>query len=66
MHFLAQEISRDTYVNIMDQYHPAGKVDRRHYHEINRRVTPREVELAYRYAREAGLHRFAEEPWFWQ
>ncbi|MCS6964830.1 MAG: radical SAM protein [Thermoflexus sp.] len=52
-------LSRDTYVNIMDQYHPAwkAKTDPRHA-EINRRVFRQEMEEAYRMAREAGLWRF--------
>ena len=62
MRFLAEEISRDTYVNIMDQYHPAGKVSHTSYGEINRRVRVEEVADAYRFAREAGLHRFDEPP----
>jgi putative pyruvate formate lyase activating enzyme len=60
MRFLAREVSPDTYVNIMGQYYPAGKVDATHYAEINRRVTPVELEAAFRIAREEGLHRFDE------
>ena len=60
MRFLATEISPHTYVNIMGQYHPAGKVDARHYSEINRRITRRELTEAYNLARKAGLHRFDE------
>ncbi len=60
MRFLA-EISPDTYVNIMGQYHPAGNVDvGGKYGEINRRVTEREMVKAYTLARDAGLHRFDE------
>ncbi len=52
-------LSKDTYVNLMDQYHPAWKArtDPR-YAEINRRVFRREMEEAFRMAREAGLWRF--------
>jgi putative pyruvate formate lyase activating enzyme len=52
-------LSRDTYVNLMDQYYPAwkAKTDPR-YAEINRRVFRREMEEAFRIAREAGLWRF--------
>jgi putative pyruvate formate lyase activating enzyme len=60
MRFLAGEISKDTYVNIMGQYHPAAKVDRHSYPEINRLVTRSEMEEAYATARSAGLHRFDE------
>ncbi|MDR7454796.1 MAG: radical SAM protein, partial [Armatimonadota bacterium] len=52
-------LSPDTYVNIMDQYFPAwrAKTEER-FREINRRVTPREVEEALALARAAGLWRF--------
>jgi putative pyruvate formate lyase activating enzyme len=55
MHFLAEEISRDTYVNIMAQYHPAYRA--REYSSLNKRVKAEEVEEAKRLAREAGLRR---------
>jgi len=60
-HFLASEISRNTYVNIMAQYRPMGEAYR--YPDINRRVRYQEVREAYRLAREAGLWRFDEELW---
>ncbi len=60
MRFLAEEISPHTYINIMAQYHPAGKVGPQRYSEINRRITTEELRLAYQYAREAGLYRFDE------
>ncbi len=60
MRFLATEISRDTYVNIMGQYYPAGKVDGKHYPELNRRITREELAEAYHIARQVGLHRFDE------
>lgn len=62
MRFLAQEVSPGTYVNLMDQYRPAGRVGPDRYPEINRRVTSREMAEAYRFAREAGLHRFDAPP----
>lgn len=55
---LAQEVSPDTYVNIMGQYFPAGKVSEIKYAEINRRVTPAEIDAAENIARQKGLHRF--------
>ena len=58
MHFLAQEISPHTYVNIMDQYRPAGKVSQEKYSEINRRITEDEFNLGVQIAREEGLYRF--------
>ncbi len=57
--FLAEEISPDTYVNIMDQYYPAYRALR--HPPLHRRPTRREVEEAYAAARAAGLWRFHEE-----
>ena len=34
--FLAREVSRNTYLNVMAQYHPAGRVSRSEFAEINR------------------------------
>lgn len=61
--FLAEEVSRDTYVNIMDQYRPCYKaID---LPPLDRRITREEFEKAKRQAREAGLHRFDKrEPRF--
>jgi putative pyruvate formate lyase activating enzyme len=58
MRFLATELSPHTYVNIMDQYHPAGKVSPEKYPELCRRTTPQEIHEAFGMAREAGLYRF--------
>jgi putative pyruvate formate lyase activating enzyme len=60
MRFLADEITTNTYVNIMAQYYPAGKVSEEKYSELNRRITRDELERAYAYARAAGLRRFDE------
>ena len=57
MRFLAEEMSKDTYVNVMDQYYPAGRVSRERFFEINRRITRAEYDEAVRAALEAGLHR---------
>ena len=54
--FLAEEVSRDTYINIMDQYRPcyrAGQLP-----PLDRRITREEYRAAVRQAKEAGLHRF--------
>jgi len=55
MTFLADKISEDTYVNVMDQYHPCGKATLDPV--INRRLTMKEYVEAVRRTREAGLHR---------
>lgn len=55
MRFLAQEISPNTYLNLMDQYRPAFKASQ--YPKLNRRITSEEYQAAVRMALEAGLHR---------
>jgi putative pyruvate formate lyase activating enzyme len=58
MEFLAREISSATFVNVMAQYHPAGKVGAVEFARINRRITPAEYDQAQLWARGAGLFRF--------
>lgn len=53
--FLADEISPDTYVNIMDQYRPCGHAFKDSL--INRRLTADEFKEAIALARGAGLKR---------
>ncbi len=55
LEFIAREISTEAYVNIMDQYHPAGETSR--FPEIDRRPTRAEYALALTKARSLGLHR---------
>ncbi|MBE0477235.1 MAG: radical SAM protein [Coriobacteriia bacterium] len=55
MRFIAAELSRDTYVNVMGQYRPAFRA--REFPEVARPVTPEEIAGAVRLAREAGLRR---------
>jgi putative pyruvate formate lyase activating enzyme len=55
MTFLAEEISQDTYVNVMAQYHPCGKAAGDPM--INRRVTHAEYAAAVREAVAAGIKR---------
>ena len=57
LRFLAEEISPDTYVNVMAQYRPAGKVGPGQYSEINRPLTTAEYREALRVAAEVGLWR---------
>ena len=64
MRFLAEEISADTFVNIMGQYSPAARVVARpgRYAKIERRITDQEYVEAFEVAIEAGLHRFDHWP----
>lgn len=59
--FLADEVSPDTFVNIMGQYHPDNEVGgggEGAFSEIERRPTPAEMDATYEAGREAGLWRF--------
>ncbi|MBE0447216.1 MAG: radical SAM protein [Actinobacteria bacterium] len=55
MRFLADEISKNTYINIMDQYYPCYKA--LDSPPLNRRVNRAEFEAAVGAAKEAGLTR---------
>lgn len=55
LRFLAAEVAPDTYVNVMAQYRPAGKVSAEKYPEINRPMTTKEYEAAAQFARDLGL-----------
>jgi putative pyruvate formate lyase activating enzyme len=58
LRWLAEEISPDTYVNIMGQYRPDHRVPgNARYGDIDRRVSRAEMEAAYGAARKAGLRR---------
>ncbi len=61
MEFLAGEISPHTYVNIMNQYRPSGKVGKDKYSEINRHISKEEYGTAVQFAKEAGLYRIDEK-----
>ncbi len=53
--FLAQQVSPDTYLNLMDQYRPCHNADK--HPELTRRITAEEYQRAVGHAREAGLDR---------
>ncbi|MFB6353141.1 MAG: radical SAM protein [Halobacteriales archaeon] len=56
--FLAEEVSRQTYVNVMAQYRPhyEARTEER-YADINRRVTAEEYAAVVEHARAVGLER---------
>lgn len=54
--FLAEEVSRDTYINLMDQYRPCYRA--REHPPLDRPITAEEYASAMEVARKAGLHRF--------
>jgi len=51
--WIAENLPKDTYLNIMSQYRPMYKAFE--YPEISRRITRKEYNEAIRYAKEAGL-----------
>jgi putative pyruvate formate lyase activating enzyme len=53
--FIAEEISKNTYVNIMDQYRPCYKANE--YPPLDRRITSKEFTEAVNLALKAGLTR---------
>jgi len=55
VNFIANEISRNTYINIMDQYHPCFKAFE--HPPLNRRITKNEYAEAIDFAIKAGLKR---------
>ena len=63
LRFLAEEVSPDTYVNVMAQYRPADKVSLEKYPELNRRISSQEYRAAIEFAHQAGLWRLDERQW---
>jgi putative pyruvate formate lyase activating enzyme len=57
MRFIAEELSVDSYVNVMAQYRPENKAY--NYPELSRRLSVEEYQEALELARSQGLHRLA-------
>ncbi|MBW6474531.1 MAG: radical SAM protein [Anaerolineaceae bacterium] len=57
IHFLAEKVSRNVYLNLMDQYWPAYQANR--FPEINRRINRSEFQRAIEIARQVGIQRFS-------
>jgi putative pyruvate formate lyase activating enzyme len=62
MRFLASEISKSTYVNIMDQYYPCGKVPLTS--PLTRRITEEEYKEALEAAKKEGITRLDKQARF--
>jgi putative pyruvate formate lyase activating enzyme len=58
MRFLANEVSKDTYVNVMSQYRPCGEAH--NFPELRRSITAGEFREAISMAQEEGIHRLDE------
>ncbi|GAB1401517.1 radical SAM protein [Elusimicrobiota bacterium] len=52
--FISSEISKDTFVSVMAQYHTANKSDK--IEELNRKITEQEYDAVVDYFYEVGLH----------
>ena len=63
LQWLAEEISPNTYINIMGQYRPEHRVPGNpRYADIDRRVSREELEATFVAARQTGLWRFDHLP----
>ena len=62
MNWISRELGPEAYVNLMAQYHPACRVTEKQYPEINRCISPNELEQAVDAFRLAGLSRLDHEP----
>lgn len=63
--FLVAEIGPDLYINVMDQYRPAGKVNAGQYAEINRGLQTSEFKEALQLARNFGFRLDERRPFGW-
>lgn len=57
LRFVSESTSPDAYINLMDQYRPAARVNDGGFNEINRPITIDERREAKRIARQVGLNR---------
>jgi putative pyruvate formate lyase activating enzyme len=58
MRYIAEEISSDTYLNVMGQYRPVYGASE--FAEINRQITIHEYREAVEIALQVGLRRLAD------
>ncbi|MDQ7039324.1 MAG: hypothetical protein Q9M35_00090 [Rhodothermus sp.] len=75
LEWIVRELGPNTYVNLMDQYYPAGRVNSATFPELNRRLSTEEFAEALHIAAELGLHRLDRRrphprllmkgPWFY-
>lgn len=59
LNFIAKEISKNSYVNIMSQYYPSGLAFK--FPELNRKITEKEFLKVIQLAKKKGLTRGLEE-----
>jgi len=63
MEWIAENLPKDTYVNIMAQYSPAHKAY--DYPEISRRITAKEYQKAVQRAKAVGLTNLNVQGYWW-
>ncbi len=61
LHYLAEEISPETYVNVMDQYRPCGRAHL--YPPLDRQLSHDEYQEALKLSEKAGLKRLDRKDW---
>lgn len=61
--WIASELGPSTYVNLMGQYHPAGRAAHARFPELARRLEPAELAAAHEIAHELGLARLDAPSW---
>lgn len=57
--FIACEISKNSFINVMDQYYPTYRANE--YSELNRRITPEEYRSALRTLEKCGLSNYGSK-----
>jgi putative pyruvate formate lyase activating enzyme len=62
MRWVVQTLGPETYVNLMAQYHPAGRVGPERYCELNRSLTETEYSKALQATYRAGIRRIDGRP----
>ncbi|MDY6837849.1 MAG: radical SAM protein [Thermodesulfobacteriota bacterium] len=63
IHWIGENLPKDTYVNLMSQYRPMYKAF--DYPEISRRLTRKEYDEAVKWAEQAGLTNLDIQGWPW-
>ncbi|MDH5656561.1 MAG: radical SAM protein [Spirochaetia bacterium] len=58
--YIVEKISKNTYVHLINKYHPAGDVSQKSYSELNRKLNFDEYDEVLAIARKAGIERLAE------
>lgn len=55
LHFIAQQLPQNTFINIMAQYHPCGRAE--DFAELRDAISPGDYQIALDSAHQQGLHR---------